>query len=121
MPAKKVIFEKEYSKRTGENPVQEQGFFVGRKGSVSWGADYRIFFEPKEEWVVESFDKINYELTSVKKKCPYEDIDFPCLISSEELFWWLVDYGYRLGDNKPIQFDEYEKKINNSLESGSSI
>ena len=113
LPAKQDAFKKEYSLKTGDDPVEEQGFFVGKQGTASWGVDFRVFFEPKEEWVIESFDKIGFKLTSSKKKCPYE-LDFPAIISSEELFWWLVDYGYRLGNNDPIEFSEYEENLKNN-------
>lgn len=112
LPSKKEEFKNEYGKRTGENAVEQKGFFVRRPGPTAWGVAYRIFFEPKVDWVIESFEKMGYHVTSNNVFSPYEDIKFPFLISNEELFWWLVDYGYKLGDNEPIQFSEYEERIN---------
>lgn len=109
--AKKDEFIKKYGDITGDNPVEKQGFFVIKSKKRNWGQDYRIFFDPKETWVVNSFKRLGYESSPVGKSCPYDEIALPSLISSEELFWWLVEYGYRIGDNEPISFDDYEKKI----------
>jgi len=116
LPAKQDLFRKEYGKRTGENPVDKQGFFVRKPGPTAWGVAYRIFFEPEEDWVNESLEKIGYHITSNNVFCPYEDIKFPFLISSEDFFWWLVDYGYRLGDNEAILFKQYEMRLLNGIE-----
>ena len=108
LPSKQDAFIYDYKDHTGENPVIEQGFFVGKQGTKTWGFGFRVFFEPKEDWVIESLYKIGYEAT-FNKKHPYNNLEFPFLVSDEELFWWLIDYGYRLGENEPILFEEYEK------------
>ena len=117
LPSKQDTFRKEYGHRTGDNPVKEQGFFIRKPGPTAWGVAYRIFFEPKVDWLNESFEKLGYHVTS-NVFCPYEDIKFPFLVSNEELFWWLVDYGYRLGNNEPIQFDKYEEMLNGTKPGG---
>lgn len=108
LPSKQDAFIYDYKGHTGEDPVIEQGFFIGRQGTKVWGLDFRVFFEPKADWVIDSLDKIGYKATS-DKKSPYKDLEFPFLVSDEELFWWLIGYGYRLGENEPILFEEYEK------------
>lgn len=112
LSSKKEQFRYEYGRRTGENPVEQQGFFIRKAGPTAWGVAYRIFFEPKEEWVLDSLNKLGYHVTSNNVFCPYENIQFPFLVSSEELFWWLVDYGYKLGENEPINFKQYEEMLN---------
>ncbi len=115
LPTKQNEFRQEYAKRTQETPVDKQGFFIRKPGKTAWGCAYRVFFEPKEDWVDGingSLNKLGFHVTSNNVFCPYEDIKFPFLVSSEELFWWLVDYGYKLGDNEPIPFDKYEEKVN---------
>lgn len=121
LSSKSDKFRIEYGTRTGDNPELQQGFFTRKAGPTAWGQAFRIFFEPKEDWVVESLEKMGYHVTKDNVFCPYDNIDFPFLISSEELFWWLVDYGYRLCDNEPISFKEYEERINGKPKQTESI
>jgi len=111
LPAKQNEFRLEYSKRTGESPVEKQGFFIRKPGPTAWGCAYRVFFEPKVDWILDSFSKMGFHVTTNNVFSPYDDIEFPFLASNEELFWWLIDYGYRLGNNEPISFEDYQKNI----------
>jgi hypothetical protein len=107
-------FEKMYADATGINAKGKDGYYerMLHNKADAWGIEYRIYFKASEDWVIESLTKLGYYVESPKHMIAIElDHHHPGhgykhRIANVELFWWLVDYGYRLGENVSIPFEE---------------
>lgn len=114
-------FNQLYGVKTGESVNGEVNGRFRTSEYKSWGIAYRIYLDAPD-WVIESLEKLGYHVEQGKtmvdsgefhKKNP--DNGYTKRISNAELFWFLVDFGYRLGENAPIAlentFEEGIKKI----------
>lgn len=111
-------FVQKYGVRTGESC--REGVLI-RSDSSAWkySVDTKVYFDAPD-WILDNFKMLGIHVTkgvvcSLKKVCSgeqHKNID-QCryTISSNEFFWWLVDYGYRLGENAPIPFPAQEKSV----------
>lgn len=108
-------FTRQYGIRTGESC---NGDTITRTDSSAWlnSLDTKIYFDAPD-WVIESLRKLGFHVlqgivVSLKKTYTgekYKNIDnCKYSISNNELFWWLVDYGYKLGENNPIPYELYQ-------------
>ena len=91
---------------------------IVRNDSNCWptSLDTKIYFDAPE-WVLKSLEKLGVHVLKgivhcMKKqytKKGYESIK-KCKysISDNWFFWVLVNYGYRLGENKPISFETHQ-------------
>jgi len=102
-----------YGSRTGEKSKD----IITRTDKNAWNfsLDTKVYFDAPD-WVVESLEKLGIHITrgvvvSLKKTYTGENYDgigqCKYSISNNEFFWWLVDYGYRLGENEVIPYDLY--------------
>ena len=108
-------FENQYVLATGQNPKGQDGYYerMLQNKKDAWGIEYRIYFKTSKNWVVDSLIKLGYHVeTQIKKIITPElnkahpDHGYQLRIANAELFWWLVDYGYRLGENNSIPYVE---------------
>lgn len=102
-------FLKKYASQTGENVSRDNAFMVRTKNGWPGALDTRVYFNAPE-WVLKSLAKLGYRV--VKRQIDMEKYDgglreYPWKISSNELFWAVVSYGYRVGQNDPIPHDLY--------------
>lgn len=107
-------FIKQYALATGKNCKAD---VITRTDKSAWAysLDTKIYFDAPG-WVIESLHKLGIHivkgiLCSLKNKYAdkgYENIS-KCKysISNNDFFWWLVEYGYRLGENKAIPYESY--------------
>jgi hypothetical protein len=89
-------FQNRYTVATGVAP------FAGPHYQIQdnkWGCECRIYCDA-EDWVIESLEKLGY--TSESRDGGGYRSDYPYRFNSQELFWRLIEYGYRIGDNAPI-------------------
>jgi len=54
--------------------------------------------------------EISDQLIAVEFNAEHPNNDYKNRVTNQELFWWLVDYGYRLGENYAIPYDYYLMK-----------
>jgi hypothetical protein len=107
IPAHLQKFKNKYILKTESSPTS---FFNRKKGKTAWGDAFRIFFDTTEVWAIESLEKLGFHVTkdgngfSVCNK----DIKTKNLVTNEDLFWKLIEYGYRLGNNASIPFELHE-------------
>lgn len=106
-------FEHEYGLRVGEKTEQGLDGYHTRKrikAYNAWGIEFRIYFKTKTNWLIESLKKLGFHTEVSDKLIAVEFINahpehgYTHRITNQELFWWLVDYGYRLGENAAIPF-----------------
>lgn len=93
-PKFKDEFEQDYSQRTGE-VVQPNDFYLIQKNK--WGRELRIYFDADSD-IATHFEDQGYNVETTFARHP----EYQYRISSKDLFWELVEYGYRLGENNPI-------------------
>ena len=108
----KQDFIKQYAVRSGVSVENDNAFMVRTKNGWQGGCDLRAYFEAPL-WVVESLRKIGFRI--VKRQIDMEKYEgglreYSWKVCSSELFWWLVDYGYKVGKNLPISFTSYQLK-----------
>jgi len=97
----------EYSCRSGLTAVGQNAFMVRENNGWPGGVDTRTYFDAPQ-WVVNSLKKLGFRI--VKRQIDMDKYEgglreYPWKVCSQELFWWLVDYGYRIGKNETISFD----------------
>lgn len=109
----KVIAQK-YASLTGES-IENQVGFIDRKGK-NWKNQFRVYFDA-EPWVIESLNKLG--LSVLDKKTPNsiivgifgkEDGDCKYIINNGYWFWKIVEYGYKVGANDTISWEEHQEK-----------
>lgn len=93
---KTAEFEQRYLAATGEAATVSSHYQVQDN---KWGVECRMYFDA-EAWVVESLRKRGYHVEE-RSGAGYRG-DFSYRINSENLFWKLVDHGYRLGENNAM-------------------
>jgi len=107
-------FEHEYTLRTkGNSPKHTDGYNTRTAKSRynAWGIEFRVYFKTTTDWLVDSLKKLGFhteisdKLIAVEFLNDHPDHGYKHRITNVELFWWLVDYGYRLGENNTISFD----------------
>ena len=111
-------FEKMYITKASENPKGQDGYFERRLNNKqeAWGIEYRIYFKTSKLWVLDSLKKLGYYVEKPKHMIAIEldkahpQHGYMLRVASTELFWWLVDYGYRLGENNAIPYEFYEMR-----------
>lgn len=64
-----------------------------------WGIECRIYFDGPD-WVVESLNKLGHHVED-RAGGGYR-ADYAYRINSQQLFWQLIEHGYRLGPNQPV-------------------
>ena len=104
IPSQIKDFRLKYAIKTGDNATESMGYFGRVKGKTAWSTAYRVFFDVTDVWVVESLEKLGFHVTKDSKgfSTCNNDINTEFLVSNVELFWKLVDYGYKIGYNKTI-------------------
>jgi len=104
-----------YGVRTGEG-CRDHKSLITREGGWDYALDTKVYFDAPE-WVIENLAAIGVHVLKGKKHRMFYVSLYPSAvkepyqysISNNEFFWWLVDYGYRLGENDPIPFPAQEK------------
>jgi protein subunit release factor B len=91
-PSKVKDFEEKYLEKTGESASYQEGF---QAQSNKWGTECRIYFNAPEETVKKLEE--NYNISKASRG--YRD-EYDYRINSQELFWNLIEKGYRLGSNR---------------------
>lgn len=106
IPQNVSTFKKQYAIKT-KHSASENNFFNRKKGKTAWGNAYRIFFDTTEKWTIESLKKLGFHVTVESKGFSVcnKDIKTDNLVTNVNLFWKLVEYGYRLGANDNIPYD----------------
>jgi hypothetical protein len=108
-------FERMYGLATGESPKGKDGYCerMLHNKADAWGIEYRIYFKTSTEWVIESLTKLGHYVEQPKHMIAIElDKHYPnhgymLRVASTNLFWQLIDYGYKLGENESISFGYY--------------
>jgi hypothetical protein len=105
----KESFVKEYACRAGEDVRQAESFMIRDKNGWQGAIDAKVYFNAPE-WVIESLGKLGFRV--VKRQIDMDKYEgglreYPYKVCSKELFWWLVDYGYKAGKNAPIPWELY--------------
>ncbi len=109
-------FELEYALRTkGNSPKCQDGYNTRdtKKKYNAWGIEFRVYFKTTTDWLVDSLKKLGFhteisdKLIAVEFINDHPDHGYKHRITNVEFFWWLVDYGYRLGENDSISYDLY--------------
>jgi hypothetical protein len=100
-----------YGVKTGESVNGEVNKRYRTGEYKSWGIAYRIYFDGPD-WIVDSLNKLGYHVEKGRKMVDSNDFHqknpdngYTKRISNAELFWYLVDFGYRLGENSPIPIE----------------
>lgn len=110
----KKRFEHEYTLRTGGNPKNIDGYNDRHrtKKYSAWGIEFRAYYDGPD-WLETSLRKLGFhteisnKLIAIEFNTEHPDNGFTHRISNQELFWWLVDYGYKLGENNAIPYEFY--------------
>lgn len=108
-------FIRQYGRRTGNRC---DDILITRVDDNAWdnSLDTKIYFNAPQ-WVIESLEKLGIHVSQgivVSLKKTYTGINYDGIshcqytISNNELFWDLVDYGYRLGENNAYPYAQYE-------------
>jgi hypothetical protein len=115
----KQRFEHDYGLRTGFTP---QSYVDGyntrhrKKKYNAWGIEFRVYFKNSCDFLIDSLSKLGFhteisdKLIAVEFNGEHPEHGYKHRVSNQELFWWLIDYGYRLGENQPISYDYYLMK-----------
>ena len=108
--AAKDRFVREYGSRTGEDVTKSESFMVRSKNGWQNAQDTKMYFDAPQ-WVRDSLGKLGYRVTKrqvdmFKYKGGLQE--YPWKICSNDLFWRLIDYGYRSGRNNAIPYESYE-------------
>ena len=94
---------------TGVDADASSPCFTRKRTGWPGAFELYVYFEAPI-WVVESLKKLGYNVFKRKiEMYKYEGglKEYSWKVSSCELFWYLVDYGYRIGKNAAISFDQY--------------
>ncbi len=115
----KKRFETDYTMQTGFTP---QGYVDGyntrhaTKKYNAWGIEFRVYFKSNCDFLIESLSKLGFhtetsdKLIAVEFNSEHPDNGYKNRVSNQDLFWWLVGYGYRLGENCAINYDYHLMK-----------
>lgn len=90
-PNKVESFKKKYLEKTRDVASDQEGFQVQEN---KWGVECRIYFNAPAETVKKLEE--NYDLSKAIRG--YRD-EYDYRINSQDLFWILIEKGYRLGSN----------------------
>jgi len=109
-------FEHEYTIRSAQNPQDKDGYNTRHRSCKynAWGIEFRVYFKTATDWVVDSLKKLGFHTEISDKLIAVEFIGnhpehgYTHRVTSQELFWKLVDYGYRLGQQDSIPYQQYE-------------
>ena len=109
-------FESLYLAATGQTPNKEDGYWERdlHNKADAWGIEYRIYFKTKTSWLIESLAKIGVRVEQPKHMIAIElgkhhpEHGYKLRIANSDFFWDMVRYGYRLGKNKTIPYQQYE-------------
>lgn len=101
-----------YGVLTGQS-VNEEAFVdrAGKKGG--WKNQFRVYFNIDEDFV-ESLRKMGFNVMENKTPQSITDLHeddktvFKYIVSNSDMFWMMVEFGYRLGGNEPISWQQYE-------------
>ena len=107
IPSHVKAFKEKYAVRATDI-TKMNNFFNRKKGKTAWGDAYRIFFDTTEDWVIESLEKLGFHVTQNGNgfSACNKNIKTDNLATNEELFWRLVDFGYKLGPNDTVEYQE---------------
>lgn len=106
----KPNFLREYGCRAaGEGAEGKNAFMVRTKNGWPGGVDAKTYFAAPD-WVVDSLRALGFRV--VERQIDMEKYEgglreYKWKVCNLELFWWLVDYGYRIGKNAAIPFEVY--------------
>ena len=111
----KKRFEKLYATKAKENPKRKDGYNDRHRSCKynAWGIEFRVYFKTSKSWIIESLRKLGYhteiskKLVAVEFNGQYPNHGYTNRVTNQDLFWWLVEYGYRLGENDCIPYDFY--------------
>jgi len=108
----KDTFITDYSCKSGESVAGDNAFMVRENNGWAGGVDVRTYFDAPQ-WVVDSLRKLGFRV--VKRQIDMDKYEgglreYPWKVCSKELFWRLIDYGYKVGKNNAIPFEFYEMK-----------
>lgn len=98
-PSSKEEFTSQYASLTGSNPVNSP---FCQSQPDKWGIECRAYFNA-QDWVVESLKKLGHHVEN-RTGDGYRP-EYTFRVNSQELFWQLIEHGYRLGENAPIPFE----------------
>jgi hypothetical protein len=108
-------FANEYSLATGES-CRTDCAFITRYNGWDNALDAKIYFDAPE-WVVESLRLLGFYVMEAgnthrmyyqSQYSSAQEKPYGYSVSSNDLFWWLIGYGYRLGENEIISFELHE-------------
>ena len=97
-PSSEGEFVQKYSVATGSIPTSHPSY---QSQDNKWGIECRMYFNAPDG-VVESIERLGHHVERRSGEGYRPEYDFR--INSERLFWQLIEYGYRLGENEPIPF-----------------
>ena len=108
----KPNFLQQYRIHAGKDAKIENSFMVRTRNGWPGATDLKMYFEAPL-WVVESIGKLGFRV--VERQIDMDKYEgglreYTWKVSSNEFFWWLVDYGYKLGKNNSIPFNAYQMK-----------
>jgi len=112
----KKRFEFDYCCKTNLTPTYYVDGYNTRhrkKKYNAWGIEYRIYFKSDCDFLIDSLAKLGFHteisdnLIAVEFNAEHPENGYKHRVSNQELFWWLIDYGYRLGYNESISYDYY--------------
>jgi hypothetical protein len=114
----KQRFEQEYSLHAKDSAKNTDGYNDRHRTKKynAWGIEFRVYFKTSVDWVIDSLTKLGFhteisdKLIAVEFNGEHPEHGYKHRVSNQELFWWLVDYGYRLGENETISYDFYLMK-----------
>ena len=89
-------FQTRYTMATGITPPVSTHYQIQDN---KWGCECRIYFDA-EEWVVQSLERLGYTVENREGGGYHNEYEYR--INSQELFWRLIEHGYRIGENAPI-------------------
>lgn len=105
---------KKYAQFASEGVEGKVGF-IDRQNK-NWKNQFRVYFDA-EDWVLESLAKLGVPINETKspesiiQRFGKEDGECRFVINNVYWFWKLVEYGYRIGANDTITWQEYEAKL----------
>lgn len=109
-------FEKEYALRTQADALGIDGYNTRHRKEKynAWGIEFRVYFKTTVDWVVDSLKRLGFHteisdnLIAVEFVNAHPKHGYKHRVTNQELFWWLVDYGYRLGENNTMPYELYQ-------------
>ena len=103
---------RKYAKFTKGDSIEKALGFIDRAGK-SWKNQFRIYFDA-EDWVIESLRKLGIAVLDTKSpesiiaRFGKKEGDCEYVINNVYWFWKIVEYGYKVGGNDTITWDEYQ-------------